>query len=606
MVEGQRVRFGGVALDFKVGSAPWFAWLGTITAFTFVHAAGKFTAVKERTHARGPYWRAYLRADGRRFCAYLGRTQDLTPDRLASTARALVQKHNTARKDARDLQGGYEIAWAGRGSPEHTATTLEHAQRLIGAHRMAEARDALEALAQQLDQRPAPASAPRGAERQVRARVALLQAYLVHALDGDAERAVDLAERALALMQPREWEWRLNALLTLAFLEYARSSNAGRAYALCVTATQLALRHGRHVDAIRGMYLGAVYLVHLGQLKAAALSLARAERLAPHDALPAAEHLRSVLVSMRLAYEHDDLPRADALADAVLAASDPSADPLLRIVAVSFHVHCAIGLGHPADALRILEFNGQAFDWTLAHRMHGLWLRARALREMGDPSGLVKWIEATVSAAPAALRVPWVNTDPDVTRARAWLDLGFPDRAIAALDPSLERLQSARAMGAVIQPLALRARAQDMLGDRPGALDTLAMALKLGKAEGYARTFIDHGPAMRHLLLDARAHDIERRYVARLLTAFDRHDRAPDEAPRDAAGGAPRLTPREHQVLSALARGARDRDIARELRIAVTTVKSHTGAIYDKLGARSRTHAVARAHELGLCSPEAE
>lgn len=60
------------------------------------------------------------------------------------------------------------------------------------------------------------------------------------------------------------------------------------------------------------------------------------------------------------------------------------------------------------------------------------------------------------------------------------------------------------------------------------------------------------------------------------------------------------LTPREMQVLGLIAAGLSNRAIAEELVLAVGTVKWYTGQIYAKLGANSRTQAVARARELGI------
>ena len=53
-------------------------------------------------------------------------------------------------------------------------------------------------------------------------------------------------------------------------------------------------------------------------------------------------------------------------------------------------------------------------------------------------------------------------------------------------------------------------------------------------------------------------------------------------------------------VQSLLAAGRSNDEIARELIVAVGTVKAHTSAIYRKLDVDNRAHAVLRARELGL------
>jgi DNA-binding CsgD family transcriptional regulator len=78
--------------------------------------------------------------------------------------------------------------------------------------------------------------------------------------------------------------------------------------------------------------------------------------------------------------------------------------------------------------------------------------------------------------------------------------------------------------------------------------------------------------------------------------------RAPDAAAR--GFGAMReteahalLTPRELEVLAALAEGMTNKAIARHLDISLHTVKFHIESLFRKLGARTRTEAVAKATE---------
>lgn len=71
--------------------------------------------------------------------------------------------------------------------------------------------------------------------------------------------------------------------------------------------------------------------------------------------------------------------------------------------------------------------------------------------------------------------------------------------------------------------------------------------------------------------------------------------------PRDEAEA---LSPRELQVLGLLASGRRNAEIAQELVVSMKTVEFHVSNILSKLGARSRTEAIARARRRGLTWPE--
>ena len=65
----------------------------------------------------------------------------------------------------------------------------------------------------------------------------------------------------------------------------------------------------------------------------------------------------------------------------------------------------------------------------------------------------------------------------------------------------------------------------------------------------------------------------------------------------------PALTPRELEVLDAVARGASNAEIAAELVLGTETVRTHVATMLRKLGARDRTQATVIAYRTGLVDP---
>jgi len=69
---------------------------------------------------------------------------------------------------------------------------------------------------------------------------------------------------------------------------------------------------------------------------------------------------------------------------------------------------------------------------------------------------------------------------------------------------------------------------------------------------------------------------------------------------RERVHGRPELTPRESEVLQLIAEGLSAPDIARQIHLSPTTVKTHLGTLYEKLGVSDRAAAVAEGMRRGL------
>ena len=108
---------------------------------------------------------------------------------------------------------------------------------------------------------------------------------------------------------------------------------------------------------------------------------------------------------------------------------------------------------------------------------------------------------------------------------------------------------------------------------------------------------------MARLLYTAAERGVAPEYVGRLLAAFPEVVLAPAEhahAARLAAEMVEPLSEREIEVLSLIAEGLSNRQVAQRLVISVNTVRVHTSNIYGKLGVSNRTQAVTKARGLGI------
>ncbi|MFI2363114.1 response regulator [Promicromonospora sp. NPDC019610] len=92
---------------------------------------------------------------------------------------------------------------------------------------------------------------------------------------------------------------------------------------------------------------------------------------------------------------------------------------------------------------------------------------------------------------------------------------------------------------------------------------------------------------------------IDQAVTHRVITEFARRT-APPRSAADEAAAAAQLTAREAEIVRQLARGLSNAEIARELVVETSTVKSHLGRAMAKVGTRDRLQTVVWAYQNGL------
>ncbi|HZD58204.1 MAG TPA: LuxR C-terminal-related transcriptional regulator [Anaerolineales bacterium] len=202
-------------------------------------------------------------------------------------------------------------------------------------------------------------------------------------------------------------------------------------------------------------------------------------------------------------------------------------------------------------------------------------------------------------------RLDFVSELEWISLARVLTAKGEPDGALDLLSHLAEEAETGGRTGRLIEILVLVALASAKSGKREKAVSILKRSLALAEPEGYVRTFLDEGEAMKELLraCSRKTEGSLKAYIDRLLKAFLT---APiEKTVISASPSRPEpliesLTEREMEVLHLLSAGLSNREIAERLYLSEGTVKTHTHNLYGKLGVQSRTGAIARAKELDI------
>jgi LuxR family transcriptional regulator, maltose regulon positive regulatory protein len=175
--------------------------------------------------------------------------------------------------------------------------------------------------------------------------------------------------------------------------------------------------------------------------------------------------------------------------------------------------------------------------------------------------------------------------------------------ALELLERLARKAESAGRFGRLLEIRLLEVVALAGLKRMPQAFAKLDGCLMLAEPERYLGIFLEEGEVVRELLCAylRGAAPANAAYASRILQAFAPTASAPATAPGELVEA---LTQRELGVLSLIAAGASNQEIAGKLVITVSAVKKHAGNIYGKLGVNSRTQAVARARQLNLLPSE--
>jgi LuxR family maltose regulon positive regulatory protein len=253
--------------------------------------------------------------------------------------------------------------------------------------------------------------------------------------------------------------------------------------------------------------------------------------------------------------------------------------------------HAVTAVEHMNIAEKIMKEHHFAFKYTVRVKctLVRLWI---AQGNLEKASHIVQ--ESSITTHD---EIPYLRELEFLALLRLLLAQGDYDAAMVLSKRLLQKAETGKRIGRVIEVLVLQALIFQGRKDLDQALAALKRALSLAKPERYIRTFVDEGEPMARLLHLARSRQIETEYVTDLLSVLEKAVGKPQ--PPSQLLIKP-LTMREIEVLRLIEAGCSNQDIAGKLVISMPTVKRHISNIYDKLGVESRTQAVAIGKELKI------
>ena len=459
--------------------------------------------------------------------------------------------------------------------------------------------------AEQLTSSATTAAAAAAAVGDLPGHVAAIRAYLA-GQRADLPATIELANRALGLLDAESLGIRAVVTFVLGGA-YLMSGDVEAAAEAMAQAGALGRQGGNIHVGVPALNALAAIRMQQGQLRQVRETTGQALRMATSaSGIPLPIGAGALAALAELSMESDDLDSALAHARSSVELSEQWGNSDTLCSSYLTLAQILLLLDDPAaarDALHKAEQMACSLVVTpqFATHLRAGWARLHLAE--GDRADLERWLqdggpEHPGPSAPVAA----------MALARVKLALGQQGEALSVLLPLLDMARAHGLAGIVIEGLALEAMIHQAAGAEDRALAALEEALALAEPEGYLRLFLNEGPPMARLLRMAAKRGVTPAYVSRLLAHFEgasEDERPMTEEPPSSAVIHPSslvepLSDRELQVLHLVAGGASNQQIAQDLFIAVSTVKSHLNSVYGKLGVKNRTQAVARARELGL------
>ena len=440
--------------------------------------------------------------------------------------------------------------------------------------------------------------------RHLCSHLAAIKAYLAW-MNGEAERALEFVQRAMENLPEEDWAARTHVLniqgLALQyqgdFFEATRSFEAalavgkkvGRVHELLYTSSNLA-----YAQLLQGHLREAFSMCQIAVYKTEEVHQSS-------QRFPVLAHAYATKSNILL--EWNDLESAVSLARQAVALAEQwgQAD------ALNYAMSClSQALGAAGEFEEAFAVNQQAMKVT--GTISPWYARISAENEI-----MLLLAKGDLTAAANKFEGFFSNLEEDRNDRTLFMGVTllyqqnhFLD-VINRIDQALDDLQQKGWNLLWIKLLPIYALSLQALGRTEEALQVLERCLAAAEPEGFVRMFVEGGAPMASLLKNLQNRGVRVYYITKLLAAFH----LPEEAPKPGkSSSAPArsavtdlvepLSERELDVLRYLNSHLGVPEIAGEMMIAPTTLRTHIHNIYQKLDVHGRLEALQKARDLGL------
>ncbi|MGY3572234.1 HTH-type transcriptional regulator MalT [Vibrio paucivorans] len=451
-----------------------------------------------------------------------------------------------------------------------------------------------------------PTSREQGEFNALRAQVAINQ--------NEPEKALELAELALSQLDHTVYRSRIVATSVVGEVNHVLG-HLSRALPMMQQTEKLARQYQVYHQALWAMLQQSEILIAQGYVQAAFEVQDNAFKLIEEQQLhqvPMHEFLLRIRAQILWCWNRLDEAEECAYKGLDVLGKDYSS---MHLHSYSMLARITIGRGELDKAskfidqiVHLMKQSSYHVDWTAnASLSLILFWQAR-----GDMESIQQWLETTTRPEKACnhfTQLQWRNI------ARAYINLGEFDKATETLDFMQSEANTNNLITDQNRNLIVQAVLAVSKGDEESARTLLKQALEMTNQTGILGNFLVDGGKIGHLLEKltnkSELGDLERHRAQQLMKDISTTQRSRsvhfDEEFVEKLVNHPNipelvrtspLTQREWQVLGLIYSGFSNEQIAQELDVAGTTIKTHIRNLYQKLNIANRKEAIRTAENL--------